>query len=185
MQNFTFSEVPKYFSDFYSLMLIYSIGKENVKLKKLHGLYPSEPVCFYSTSGPAHLCKPVTPFSSPGSLPSEPRCLTNPTCQSHFFAGGYRSASNPIWRPVPSQTYRLPLLQLHITHRRNFGRPVTLEPCPSAASLRARCCAVWPHRAPRRLLTPHHERTVVAPGAEGSPTNHGRDWALMCLLGCR
>jgi hypothetical protein len=31
MQNFTFSEIPMYFSYFYSLILIYSIEKKNLK----------------------------------------------------------------------------------------------------------------------------------------------------------
>jgi hypothetical protein len=76
--------------------------------------------------------------------------------------------------------------------------PATLEPCPSAALLRARCCAVWSHRAPRRPLallhvcaavtpelSPHHQSSASVPGAEGSQTNQVHDKALTHLLGCR
>jgi hypothetical protein len=48
MQNFTFFEVSKYFSYFYSLLLIYSIGK-GIKLENHRGP-------FFSVAGPTQLC---------------------------------------------------------------------------------------------------------------------------------
>jgi hypothetical protein len=132
----------------------------------------------------------------PGSLPSRPQCLADPTRQHLSFTGGNRYAPDPLRRLVPSQTHPLPLLRLHATRRCNPSRPVTLEPCPSAFPLRGRRCAIWPHRAPRcpiaplracaaatPKLLPCHQSTTTKPGAEGSPTNQGRDRALMRLLG--
>jgi hypothetical protein len=138
-------------------------------------------------------------FPPPGHCQAGPSVSQTPHL-SLSFAGGNRDAPNAIRRPVPSQTRPLPLLRLHTARWPNFGRSVTIESCPSAAPLRARCragCrAVWPYHAPGHphaplhtcaaaapALSPHHQRSTAVPGAEGSPTNHGCDRVLMRLLG--
>jgi hypothetical protein len=156
-------------------------------------------------AGPAHLClvpiqwaKLAHPIGFHVTLPSGPRCLTDPTCQPHFFAGGKPLHTRPATAPITLKPISFPLLRLQAARRHNFGRPGALEPCPSAAPLRARCCAVWPHRALRRPfaplhacatvvpeLSPRHQSSASAPEAEGSPTNQGHDRTLMRLLGCR
>jgi hypothetical protein len=147
--------VRKCFSYLYSLLLIYSIGKDNLKWKNHRRPYPSELAHFYSTSSPAHLCKLAVPFSSPGSLPSGPRCLADPARQPLSFAGGNRYAPDPIPRPSPLQTHLLPLLLAALPAGEILAMLHTKVPHPSlhelpAASPMGRWQAALPSR--RRVI---------------------------------
>jgi hypothetical protein len=117
-------------------LLIFKFGKGIKYWKRNRGPFFSELAHFYRTPSPAISPNQPAPFSSPESLPSGPRCLVDPTCQSHSFVGGYSSATDSIPRPLPSQTRPLPLLQLHAARRCNSGPPVALEPCLSTVAER-------------------------------------------------
>jgi hypothetical protein len=128
-----FSEICKYFSYFYSLMLIYSIGKM-IKNRKivvghfLHGRPSSAPTL-------AHLLvrsRPA-PSASSGRCQVGPGTSRTPRVSLTSSRAGNCHAPYPLpLKPVP-----FPLLRLCAAHRCNSGRSAALEPCPSAAPLRA------------------------------------------------
>jgi hypothetical protein len=62
----------------FSLLLKKLNGKGILKWKNLRASYPSKPARFYSTSGPAHLYKPVALFSSSGHCQAGPSVLRTP-----------------------------------------------------------------------------------------------------------
>jgi hypothetical protein len=57
MKSFTFFEVPKNFSYFYSLLSIFQFGKGIKYWKKNRGPFSSVSACFYNTPCPAHFSK--------------------------------------------------------------------------------------------------------------------------------
>jgi hypothetical protein len=155
MQNFTFFEAPKYFfSFFYSLLLIYSIGKNRCgPLSSQSAQLGADPV-------PYTRVKPAHAICFLGTLPSGPRCLVDPTYQPHFFAGGKPLRTRPATVPVTAQIHPLPLLR----HRRSstakfrsMGQsPVTtlhhkdahVCVCRPEPSRQLRCVVVSRHRCP-------------------------------------
>jgi hypothetical protein len=98
-----FFEIPKYFFLFYFLTCLKSKWKRNSKTEK-----SSRPV---STTLLAQLisAKPAHAVFLPGSLPSGPWCLADPTRQPLSFAGGNHYTPDPLRCLVPSQTRPLPL----------------------------------------------------------------------------
>jgi hypothetical protein len=92
--NFTFFRGPQVFLLFYSLLLIYSIGKE-FKMEK-------SPWAVFSVAGPARHWPRPNPACKAG-----PRRLLpwHATRQPLYFTDGNRYAPDPLRCPVPSQTW--------------------------------------------------------------------------------
>jgi hypothetical protein len=106
MKSFIFSKVPKYFSYFYSLLLIFQFGKGIKYWKKNHGPFSSArwPVSTALPAQPISPNRPV-PFSSPESLPSGPGASQTP-CVSLTPRGRIPLRNRPNTVPItlPNQS---------------------------------------------------------------------------------
>jgi hypothetical protein len=94
-----FSGAPKYFSYFYSLLLIYLIGK---RIEIHRGP-------FFSVAGPARLClspiqqaKPAHAVGFCGTLPNGPSASWSPPVSLTSLWAGNHYAPDPLTRPLCS-----------------------------------------------------------------------------------
>jgi hypothetical protein len=105
---------------------VFQIGKGILKWKNLCGPYPSEPACFYGTSGPAHLCEADPHRFPPWVTAKRAPVSCRPHTSTSLLHWREPLGTRPNIAPVTAQTHRLPLLQ----HRRSspakfpsFSRP--------------------------------------------------------------
>jgi hypothetical protein len=142
MQNFTFFEVPKYFSYFYSLLLIYSIGKRIKNRKIIVGRFlygrPSAVV-------PPSLISPVSgplPFLAPVSLTDGARLSVLSSTKSPSSARpcgntGQIAGDGPATSHHPSITRMPTCAPVALSYHIGCGapwHPIAAAPLPPVAA---------------------------------------------------
>jgi hypothetical protein len=134
---------------------------------------PSLPISTALLAQPISV-KPAHAIFLPGSPPSGPRCLADPTHQSLSFARGNHYAPNRLWCLVPSQTYPLPLLLAVLPVGEIPAMPRAKVLLPRLCELPVASLCLPPHL--RTAGKPHYRQGIASSCCVGrslsSPLNH-------------